>query len=232
MKLPFTCTADDLQWAGMTCSDSEPCPIFLELSSVSSVGSKVYLAGDIHSAQTTLYSVLLLSEDGGASWKEPVGRNRGEVLDHIQFENFETGWVSGQRVVPISADPFLLITHDGGASWRRVPVMPDGSPGSIQKFRFDSATAGKVMIDRGAGDSDNPRYQLLETRDGAETWAAVESGAAVAAIKNAPVPVEDPLWRIRADKSGKQLFIEHRLADNKWSAAAIFTIQIGECREP
>ena len=228
IKLPFTCTADDLQWAGMTCPENEPCPVFLELSGVSSAGSKVFVSGDIHSAQTTLYSLLLRSDDGGATWQEPVGRVRGEVLDHIQFENFETGWVSGQRVIPLNGDPFLLITHDGGRNWRKAPVLPDGSPGFIQKFRFDSATSGKLVIDRGKSGEEDPEYQLLETKDGAESWTPLE--ASPQPIKNAPVPQESALWRLTPDKGGKKLLLEHRTSD-KWVAAAAFTIQIGECRE-
>lgn len=228
-KLPFTCTADDLQWAGMTCPEKDPCPIFLELSSVSSAGNKVFLAGDIHSGQSTLYSVLLRSEDGGVTWQEPVGRVRGDVLDHIQFGNLETGWVSGQRVVPLPGDPFLLVTHDGGKVWRRVPVLPEGSPGIIQKYRFDSATSGKLIIDGGKGGEDTPQYRLLETKDGAETWLPVESSAV--AIRNAPIPEESSLWRLRADKGGKKLYVEHREGDNRWAVASTFVIQVGECRE-
>ena len=150
-KLSFTCTQDDIQWAGMTCSEEEPCPVYLELASISSAGEKLFVAGNIHSGQTTLYSVLLRSDDKGATWQEAADRVRGEELDHVQFHNFETGWVSGQRVVPLPGDPFLLITHNGGESWRKAPVMAEGSSGFIQKFRFDSAISGKMLIDRGRG---------------------------------------------------------------------------------
>jgi photosystem II stability/assembly factor-like uncharacterized protein len=212
----------------MTCPDAEPCPIFLELSSVASAGSRIFLAGDIHSAQTTLYSVLLQSEDGGVTWKEPVGRVRGEALDRIQFQNLESGWVSGQRVVPLTGDPFLMVTNSGGRSWRKIAVVPEGSRGYIQKFRFDSALSGKLMMDRGSSESDDPRYRIYETRDGAETWMAGE--ASTAPIKNAPVAVDDSLWRVASDKAGKKLLVEHRTLE-KWVTAAEFTIQIAECKE-
>jgi hypothetical protein len=228
IKLPFNCTADDLQWAGMTCPEKEPCPVFLELSSVSSAGSKVFVSGNLHSAEATLYSILLRSEDGGASWQEPVGRTRGDVLDHIQFENLETGWVSGQRVVPLPGDPYLLITHDGGKNWRKVAVLPEGSPGFIQRFRFDSATTGRLVIDQGKSGEGDPEFRLLGTNDGAETWTQLESSTE--AIKNAPVPEDSALWRLTADRGGKKLLLEHRGAE-KWVVAAAFAIQVGECRE-
>jgi photosystem II stability/assembly factor-like uncharacterized protein len=228
-KLPFACKEDDIQWAGMTCPENEPCPVYLELSSVASSGSKIFLAGDIHSTQTTLYSVLLRSDDDGKTWQEPVQRVRGEELDHIQFANFETGWVSGQRVVPLSGDPFLLVTHDGGKTWEKAPVLPEGSPGNIQKFRFESATSGKLVIDRGSSEEDEPQYRLYETKDGGETWASVESSATP--IKNAPVPEQDAVWRLRADKNGKTFAVEHRISEDHWAVAASFVIQIGRCQE-
>jgi photosystem II stability/assembly factor-like uncharacterized protein len=171
---------------------------------------------------------LLRSEDNGVTWQEPVGRVRGEVLDHIQFENFETGWISGQRVVPLAGDPFLLITHDGGKNWRKALVLPEGSGGYIQNFRFDSAMSGRLVIDFGASTSDNPRFRLLETKDGADSWMPVESSTSP--IKNAPVPEESSLWRVSADASGKKMLVEHR-GSEKWVAAAAFPIQMGECRE-
>jgi photosystem II stability/assembly factor-like uncharacterized protein len=200
----------------------------LELSSVSSAGSKLFVAGNIHSADTTLYSVLLRSSDGGASWKDAVERARGEVLDHIQFRNFQVGWVSGQRVVPLPGDPFLMVTHDGGETWRKSFVLPEGSPGIVQKFGFRSETDGRILIDSGKGDEDAPQYRLFETKDSGDTWSKVE--ASDKPIRDAPAQEEDSLWRLRPDKGGKRVLLEHQAAGG-WVSAAAFTIQIGECRE-
>jgi hypothetical protein len=228
VKLPFGCNQEDIQWAGMTCRENEPCPIYLELSSVSSTASRVFLAGNIHSPQTTLYSVLLRSEDGGVSWQEPIGRVRGELLDHFQFQNLETGWLSGQRIVPLAGDPFFLITGDGGHVWTKTPVLPEGTPGFIQKFHFDTAKNGKLSLDRGSNNDDEPRYRIYETKDGGLNWHLSESSALP--LKNAPVQGDDPGWRLRPDPSGKFIAVEHR-SSNGWTATAKFTIQIGECRE-
>src|SRR5579863_2934848 len=67
ITIPFRCSIDDMRWAGMTCSEDEPCPIFLELSSAEGVGERVLAAGNIHSDAVTLYSILLSSADGGHS---------------------------------------------------------------------------------------------------------------------------------------------------------------------
>src|ERR1700722_6626614 len=49
ITLPFQCTAEDVRWAGMTCSEDEPCPIYLELSAAEGMGDHLFAAGNIHS---------------------------------------------------------------------------------------------------------------------------------------------------------------------------------------
>src|ERR1051325_11595848 len=81
MRVDFQCTNDDILSAGMTCSEDEPCPIYLELAAVESVGSKIFLAGNLHSAASTLYTILLASHDSGKTWAEPYDRLHGCALD-------------------------------------------------------------------------------------------------------------------------------------------------------
>jgi len=52
----------------LTCSEDEPCDVFLELASVEGVGSTIFAAGNLHTVTTTLYGVLLASGDGGKTW--------------------------------------------------------------------------------------------------------------------------------------------------------------------
>src|ERR1700722_8378417 len=66
----FACNDEDLQWAGVSCSDDEPCPVYLELSAIGPSGRKLFIAGNFHTNSATLSSVLLASDDGGATWKE------------------------------------------------------------------------------------------------------------------------------------------------------------------
>src|ERR1051325_4283909 len=60
--LPFQCAAEDIQWAGLTCSEEEPCPTYLELTAVESAGDRILTAGNVHSTAVTLFSVLLASD--------------------------------------------------------------------------------------------------------------------------------------------------------------------------
>src|SRR5690348_171398 len=65
MSPPFRCTEEDLHAGGLSCSEEEPCAVFLELSAVTSTGNRILAAGNIHTESVTLYSILLASEDGG-----------------------------------------------------------------------------------------------------------------------------------------------------------------------
>jgi hypothetical protein len=228
VKLAFQCTEDDMQWAGMTCSEQEPCPVYLELSNIAALGQKIFLTGDIHSTATTLYSVLLASEDAGATWREPFERIRGGQLDHIQFHDFEAGWVSGQMMQPLPNDPFLLLTADGGKTWRRHAVTEEGGPGSIAQFRFESRKDGVLLLDRGRGGA-QMRYQLFETPNGGETWMIRETSDSPIKLRALMAPAEESGYRLRADDKSKSFRLEKQEA-GKWTEVASFLVHVADCK--
>lgn len=228
MVIPFSCTDDDMQWAGMTCSEEQPCPVYVELSALETAGNRLIVAGNIHTESVTLDSLLLLSEDGGVTWHEPYERMRGVGLDHIQLIDFQNGWISGETLVPVSRDPFLLITSDGGQSWRLRPIVGDGIGGAIQQFHFDSAKDGTLVLDRKES-ADSSRYELYETPNGGETWIIRRTSDKPLTISDASTDAASGNWRIHADARTKSFAIEKR-QDDHWSTAASFLIQIGVCK--
>lgn len=226
ITLPFHCTLDDMRWAGMSCSEEEPCPVYLELSSAEGVGEKLFAAGNIHSEAVTLYSVLLSSADGGHSWQIAPETMRGAGLDRIQFLDGLTGWVAGQTLYPISQDPFFLLTTDGGKSWRMKPIFNESRYASIQQFAFESKTVGDVIVDNGAS-GDTERYSRLESLDGGETWTIKEENKKPLQIKRLASPVAST-WRVRADAATRAYRIEHRVG-NQWTVVAAFTVKLPAC---
>jgi hypothetical protein len=226
ITLPYQCSLEDIRWAGLTCSEDEPCPIYLELSSVDAVGERVFAAGNIHSDAVTLYSVLLSSADGGHSWQVGPDSVRGAGLDRIQFLDALTGWIGGQTLFPIPQDPFFLLTSDGGKSWRMKPVFTDNHFGSIQQFAFDSKSAGALVVDNGPG-GDLERYARFETSDGGETWSIKEQNKKPLQLKRTAAPAST--WRVRADAATRSYRIEHR-AGNQWTAAAAFSVKLPSCK--
>lgn len=228
MTVPFRCTDDDMQWAGMSCTEDQPCPVYTELASLETVGNRIIVLANIHSESTTLYSVLLKSEDAGATWEEPYERVRGAALDHVQFIDFQNGWISGETLVPVSRDPFLLITSDGGKSWRLRPVFGDGGGGAIRQFHFQSASNGAMVIDR-MESADSSRYELYETPNGGETWMIRRTSDKPMAIAEATPDAAAAGWRIRPDARSKAFVVEKRRGE-RWSPVASFLVEIGSCK--
>jgi hypothetical protein len=228
LRVPIECSDDDMQWAGMSCTEEEPCPVYLEVSGVEAVGNRIIVLGNIHTESITLYSEVLSSEDAGVTWHEAFERMRGVGLDHIQFIDFQNGWISGQTLVPVSHDPFLLITNDGGVSWRLRHVFSEGADGGIQQLWFESAKAGTLVIDR-MQSADSARYELYETPNGGETWMIRRTSDRPLTIKRPAADAASSAWRIRADARSKSFAVEKRQAE-RWSTMASFSVEIGSCK--
>jgi len=228
MRVAYACAEEDLQWAGMSCIDDEPCAIYLELNSVVPDGKKIFAAGDLHSSSATIGSVLLLSEDSGATWREPAARIRGSALDQLQFYNLQSGWAAGETQYPLPRDPFFLLTTDGGASWRQHLVGEEGFSGAVQRFWFDSAQHGELIIDAGKA-SESGRYLSYESETGGENWSLLGKSDQLPKLRRAPPSSEDSEWRTRPSKDGKAVQIEQR-AGGQWTPVASFLIEVANCR--
>ena len=220
MKVAFVCAQEDLAASGMSCSDDDPCPIYLELSGVSAKGAKLSLAGNVHGGATTLDSVLLLSDDGGATWKEPAARVPAAALDQVELFDATHGWAAGEIQVPLTRDPFFLITADGGLSWHRKSLTEDGTAGAVQKFWFDSVNHGQLIVDAG-------RYTMYESTTGGESWNIVSKTAQPPRLKGAP-PVEDVDYRIGTDNARRAYVVEKREGE-RWTRVASFLVQVASC---
>jgi hypothetical protein len=227
MLVPFHCSEPDMENSGLSCSQEEPCPVYLELAAIASSGIRIFAAGNIHTATATLYSVVLGTEDNGQTWREVHERIPGSGLDHLQFSGAEMGWSSGVSLAPLPQDPFLLTTTDGGQTWRVRPIFNEPRFGSIQQFYFEDKRAGELAIDHGPG-SATDRYELYETNDGGETWNIRESNLKPIRLKRAPL-APNPDWRVRADAASKSFHVEHRLA-GKWTSIAAFQVNLGVCK--
>ena len=231
MMLPFQCTIEDVQWAGLSCPEEEPCAIYLELTAVESAGDGILAAGNIHSTAVTLASVLLASEDAGRTWREVHEHIRGAGLDRLQFLDAQTGWASGQVLFRLPQDPFLLVTSDGGKTWRQRPIFTDGREnrfGSIHQFSFTAKDSGSLIIDRGQG-SDGDRYEAYESPDGGESWTIKETSGKPLLLKHPPAPSTD--WRVRADGPTASFHIERRQGQ-RWTTVAAFAVKLGACKLP
>jgi photosystem II stability/assembly factor-like uncharacterized protein len=228
IQIGYSCPEEDLQFAGLSCTDDEACAIYLELSAVVADGKKIVAAGDLHSTSATLGSVLLLSDDSGATWKEPAARIRGAALDQLQFYNSQTAWAAGETQYPLPRDPFILLTTDGGATWRQRLMGEEGGAGALQRFWFDSALHGEAIVDAGKV-SASGRYLSYESETGGDSWTLTGTRDQPPKLQHAPPPGDNSDWRLSPSKDGKAFRIEQR-ADGKWTPVASFLIEVANCR--
>jgi hypothetical protein len=222
---PFRCSEQDILWAGMVCSATEPCPVYLEISAVESAGDRIFAAGNIHSSAITLYSELLASDDGGHTWREAHERIRGAALDRIQFVGTEYGWIGGQSLSPLVQDPFLLVTTDAGKNWRRQDVFGETRVGALLEFYFSDRNEGRLLFDRGRG-AEGGRYQVYESHDGGVSWAIREESGRLPRLEESPPP---PRWRVGADGPTRSFHLERR-SGGAWSRVAALAIELGDCK--
>ena len=227
IKIPFACSEEDITANGMTCTIEEPCAVYLELAAVYGLNSRIYLAGNLHNGASTMYSVLLVSDDNGKTFVEAFDRVRNGGFDHIQFFDDNTGWISGALLLALPRDPFLLLTTDGGKNWRKRMVSEDTKLGTIDQFSFQSKTAGVLLLDRGQGAEGGSRYEKYETMTGGDTWMVREVSPRPIAVKAATPPAAD--WRLQVDPKLKAHVVERRVGE-RWQRAAAFQVQVGECK--
>ena len=226
MRVPFDCTEADTQAAALSCSEEEPCPVFLELNSVEAAGNKIFLAGNLHTNNTTLYSVLLATDDAGRTWTEPHARIRFAGLDQIQFIDFQNGWIAGANLQSTSRDPFLLVSTDGGKTWHERPIFDETRVASIERFWFDSRENGSMLIDARL---DNNMHELYETRTGGESWSMKQSSAGAIPFPRAREAGTSG-WRVRADGATHSFDIE-KSDGARWERVAAFLVNVGACKQ-
>jgi photosystem II stability/assembly factor-like uncharacterized protein len=225
MRVEFACAEEELREAGLSCSDDEPCRIFLELSGVESSASRVFLSGNLHTTSTTLASILLVTEDGGRTWREAWKRIPFTALDEIQFIDFEHGWIAGENVQTVARDPFLLTTDDGGKTWRAQALFEEGQPGAIQRFWFESAKGGMLVVDRGLGN----RYELYRTMTGGASWELEHASREPVRFPGGRAKEATAAWRMRPDARTASWQIEQN-RDEVWQRVAAFATEVTVCR--
>jgi hypothetical protein len=223
VHVDYTCPAEDMETFGLSCSEDRPCPVFFEVSAVESFGSRLFVAGDIHTATTTLYGVVLTTEDGGASWSEVIARLRSTAFEQFQIID-EHGWLSGQRLEPLPKDPFLLMTTDGGKTWRERPLFEETRFGSITQFWFETASSGELIFDDSVGKAID--QELYSTMTGGENWDVKQKSSTALHLKMAKASSG---WSITA-APGSATYLIERTVGGKKEAVARFLIHIGDCK--
>ncbi len=226
LRVPFECTEADTQAAGLSCSDEEPCPVYLELANVEAVGNKLFLPGNLHTAATTIFSILLATEDAGKTWTEAHPRIRLAGLDQIEFIDFQNGWITGANLQSVPRDPFFLLTTDGGKTWRQRPIYDEPRVAIIERFWFDSPQNGSMLIDARL---ERNRHELYDSRTGGESWELRQASADPLRLPRAK-DAGPSGWRTRTDAATNSYVVE-KSEGERWQKIASFLVHVGSCKQ-
>jgi photosystem II stability/assembly factor-like uncharacterized protein len=114
-----------------------------------------WIVGSVSRGDNVVDSLLLYTEDGGASWLRRSMPVRYELL-HLDFDGGKRGWIVGDRGT-------ILHTEDGGATWAR---QDSGTTATLYHVDF---------VDDENGWAVGERSTIIRTNDGGRTWLQVRS---------------------------------------------------------
>ena len=115
--MPFRCTRRKMSARrALRVPSKIPCPVYLELATVESTGIRIFTAGNIHTANATLSTILLGTERQrpNVARGERTGEGRGPGPLAVCRCGIRRGRAASP-FAPLPQDPFLLLTTDGGA---------------------------------------------------------------------------------------------------------------------
>lgn len=227
VNISFACTEDVLHAVGLSCPESEPCPVFVELAGLESAGGKTFLTGNIHSSAATFSSLLLVSEDNGKTWTEAHERIPQAVLEGVQFADYSSGWAGGQLLTTLPRDPFFLVTTDGGKTWKKRAVYDESKVGAIDSFYFESPRDGMLAMDRTRGGEPTAKGEIYETKTGGESWMLREVSSKPLRLKKVRAPLAD--LRLRADAASKTYRLEQQQG-SRWTLLSSFSVRLSDCK--
>jgi hypothetical protein len=230
IKLPGNCTGEMISALGLACTTESPCDLFLDLIGADSSGLRIFVSGNLHTDNQTVASILLASDDNGASWYEAFDRIPGAGLEQIQFLDLQTGWIGGEILDSLPRDAFFLLTGDGGKTWQRKPVFEDTHIGSIDEFWFESKDNGWLVLDRGRTDAAGNRWERLETHSGGAAWVTRDSLARRPASLRPKTIAAAPKWRLRTDIATRSWVLMRRARADTWEKVASFSVAAGPCQ--
>lgn len=120
-------------------------------------------------------ALILMTEDGGATWREAYRSQRTwELTWKIAFPGRDVGYVTLQSYNPdpkVSAR-FVAKTVDGGRTWREIPLVDDAK---VREFGVGFIDDHRGFVGAMPGG--------FETTDGGATWRKVDFGNAVNKIR-------------------------------------------------
>jgi photosystem II stability/assembly factor-like uncharacterized protein len=113
---------------------------------------KGWIVGSISRRDVVTDSLVLHTDDGGATWRTQLVPSRDELIN-LDFADDKRGWIAGDKGT-------ILATTDGGLNWSR---QRTGTNATLYHVHFADDDHGWAVGERGT---------ILRTANGGETWTA------------------------------------------------------------
>jgi photosystem II stability/assembly factor-like uncharacterized protein len=117
-----------------------------------------WIVGSVSRRDEVVDSLLLYTDDGGASWQRRTLPARVELL-HLDFDGEKRGWIVGDRGM-------ILHTEDAGTTWAK-----QDSNTTATLYHVD-------FVDDENGWAVGERSTILRTGDGGRSWTQVQTAVA------------------------------------------------------
>jgi photosystem II stability/assembly factor-like uncharacterized protein len=174
-----------------------------------------WIVGSVSRGSDVVDSLLIYTDDGGASWLRRTLPARVELL-HLDFHGEKRGWIVGDRGT-------ILHTEDAGATWTR-----QDSKTSATLYHVD-------FVDDENGWAVGERSTILRTDDGGKSWIQVQSAivGAGATLLNVAFVNHDDGWIvgrrgvILRSSDGGRTWIKQESATTEHLFALFFTKKNG-----
>ncbi len=231
VALPIECKTGKLEYSGILCSPEQPCVLYLDLAAIAAEGDFVVAAGELHSNESTLESVVLSSADGGKTWKEAAERVPAAGIEAVEIVDGGYAWAAGQQGDAATVEkPFTLYTGDYGESWslRKLGDAEDPIRGVVVDFRLDSAEHGYIILEQLSTTGDP--FQMRETYNGGRSWDIRQITAERPKIPGGRfLRTPEQMWRLREDSGAWRIERRSDAEPGGWALSTSFLVEAGSC---
>jgi hypothetical protein len=123
------------------------------------------------SANNSLRSIILKTEDGGCHWKEVHDPIKNNGVYFVSFVNENEGWLFTANTVSTMKDIAIYHTLDSGITWmKKSTIQMKYWYGMPLRMKFFSSSYGEIDIQYYYQDYENNNISILTTIDGGVTW--------------------------------------------------------------
>jgi hypothetical protein len=215
-----------------------------------------FLFGSMDVYGNTMFSIVLMTEDGGKHWTEVMPRIAGSSVLFVSFVEGGKGWALAMWTVEGPGAATLYHSTDYGRTWHKLSDVPKWAWYGVPiRMEFYDEKRGQIDIVYDVGLPSTNRIAFLTTSDGGLSWqetgsyslsAETSEGVATAEAIYQQNHAADPdqstgrdgsSWKVRAGGEFPYVTVLRKLTtESDWSAVSLiprtFKYQDGKILEP